>query len=144
MDKPLKILAIENDEFMRIFLKDVFWIHNKGQDQFHIFGCLKKAKEFLEKPENKPDLIFLALKVPEDDGGKPDIEGSFHFLKDLKSNSQFQNVKIIIFSSFGDKEIQEKAFKLGTDKFLVKGEYLPDEIIKIAQETASNSIPFSK
>lgn len=139
MDRPLKIISIEDDEFMRIFLKDVFWIHNQNKDEFYLFGNLKKAKEFLADPKNKPDLIFLDLRLPDYEGGQAGMEGSFKFLEDLKTNPETKDIKVIIFSSFSDKAIRDRAMKLGSSRFLVKGEHLPQEIIKIAREVAEEA-----
>jgi len=62
--KPIKILSIEDDEFMRIFLRDVFWMHSSPEDfKFDVLENIKKAKEFLKDPKNKPDLILLDMMV---------------------------------------------------------------------------------
>jgi DNA-binding NarL/FixJ family response regulator len=136
-DKPLKILSIDEDDFMRIFIRDVFWIHGGSQDELYVFGNVKKAKEFLEKPENKPNLIFMGLGLPEEDGGKQDVENGFRFLKELKSNPETKNIKVIVFSHFADKEIKKKALELGACNFLVKGEHMPQDILRIIKETAA-------
>lgn len=138
MDKPIKIVVIENDEFMKIFLKDVFWIHGDGRNKIHLFGSFNKAREFLKEPDNKPNLIISGLGLPEEDNGKPLIENGFCFFQELKSNPETKDIKIIVFSNFGDKEIEERAIKLGVDRFMVKGEYLPHEIIRIINEEISS------
>ena len=130
---PLKILAIDDDEFIRIFMKDVFWIYGKTADTFTIVSDLKKAKAFLSDPKTKPNLIFLDLRLPNEDGGAPDMENSFKFLEGLKKTESTKNIKVIVFSSFGDKEIQDHVLKLGADKFMIKGEYLPQEIMEEAR-----------
>ncbi|MFA4890094.1 MAG: response regulator [Candidatus Paceibacterota bacterium] len=139
MNKSIKILSIEDDEFMRIFLKDVFWIHGmKGDDnfEFSIVGDFKKAREILSDPANRPDVILLDLMMADKEGGMVDREAGFHFLEELKGAEKTKGIKIIIFSGFSDKEIKEKAEKLGADKFLVKGEYMPTELIRAIHEIA--------
>ena len=139
MAKPLKILIIEDDEFMRIFLKDVFWIHNGSGKELYLAGTLSQGRQIMNDPGFKPDIIFLDLRLPEKQGDTPELEGSFRFLEELKSNPQTKDIKVIIFSSFGDKEIKDRAMKLGAEKFLVKGEYLPQEILEIVRETVSTA-----
>lgn len=128
----MKILAIDDDEFMRIFIKDVFWLHNKTGDKFDVTSDLKRAREFIQDQKTRPNLIFLDLRLPEEEGQTPDMENSFRFLSELKKNPSTKDIKVIILSSFGDQEIQERSLKLGADKFMVKGEYLPQEIMEIA------------
>lgn len=137
--KPIKILAIEDDEFMRIFLKDVFWIHGGTQAEVNITSNLEKAKEFFKDEKAIPDLIFLDLNLPEKDGASPKMENSFNFLEELKSNPRTKNIKVIILSGFDDKEIKERALKLGADRFLSKGGYLPQEITQITEEVMASN-----
>jgi DNA-binding NarL/FixJ family response regulator len=132
LEKPLKIISVEDDEFMRIFMKDVFWIH--GQNiSLSVFGTIKEAEDFLANPDNKPDLIFLDLCLPYKSGDKPDMENSFHFLEELKGDERTKDIKIIIFSSFGDRDIQQRALNMGANKYMVKGEYLPYELMNIVE-----------
>ena len=133
----IKILSIEDDEFMRIFLKDVFWIHGmKGEDnfEFSIVNDFRKAREILSDPANRPDVILLDLMMADKEGGMVDREAGFHFLEEIKAQKETKGIKIIIFSGFSDKEIKDKAEKIGADKFLVKGEYLPTELIRAIHE----------
>jgi DNA-binding NarL/FixJ family response regulator len=135
--RKIKILSIEDDEFMRIFLKDVFWIHGmQGKDnfEFSIVGDFKKAREVLNDPTDKPDVILLDLMMADKEGGMVDREAGFHFLEEMKCSKDAKKIKTIIFSGFSDKEIKDKAEKLGADRFLVKGEYLPTELINAINE----------
>ena|SRR3989344_7334222 len=141
---PLKILAIDDDEFIRIFMKDVFWLHKRADETFSVVSSIKKAKEFLKSPESKANLIFLDLRLPFANGEAPDMENSFKFLKELKSGADTKDIKVIIFSSFGDKEIQERVLKLGANKFMVKGEYLPQEIIEEARLILAGEEPLGR
>jgi CheY-like chemotaxis protein len=138
MLKPIKILSVEDDEFMRIFLKDVFWLHGRGNGfnacEFEMVDNVRDAEEKIADPEAKPDLIFLDLMLPQAQEGVLDREAGFKFLKKIKSNPKTKDIKIIIFSAYKDKELQEKALKLGAEKFLLKGEHLPQDLIKIAHE----------
>lgn len=137
--KKIKILSIEDDEFMRIFLKDVFWIHGMtGKDnfEFSIVGDFKRAREILSDPADRPEIILLDLMMAEKEGGMVDREAGFHFLEEIKGDKEMKDIRVIIFSGFSDKEIKEKAMKLGAEKFLVKGEYLPAELIGAIHEIA--------
>jgi CheY-like chemotaxis protein len=94
----------------------------------------KKVKEILNDSATRPDVILLDLMVPDESGGIIDREAGFRFLEEIKKNKDTKNIKVIIFSGFSDKEIKEKAEKLGAEKFLIKGEYLPKELISAIHE----------
>ena len=135
MDKPIRILAIEDDEFIRIFLKDIFWIHGiKDGYQFRMVDNIKSAEELVADRETRPDLIFLDLMLPPCLGGTINREAGFHFLEKLKSNPDTGDIKVIIFSAYRDRELQDRALKLGADKFLLKGEQLPQDLITVSRE----------
>jgi DNA-binding NarL/FixJ family response regulator len=139
--EEIKILSIEDDEFMRIFLKDVFWVHGmqaKDDVKLTMVDSFKKVKDILCDPSTRPDIILLDLMVPDENEGIVDREAGFHFLEEIKTNKDTKDIKVIIFSGFSDKEIKDKATKLGADRFLVKGEYLPKELINAIHEVASN------
>lgn len=131
--KIIKILSIEDDEFMRIFLKDVFWMHG-AEFNFRIVDNFNHAKELIKNPETKPDLLLLDLRLPEEAGEKPSINNALNFLENFKLDSKTKNIKVIVFSGYGDREIKAKALKLGAEKFLLKGKHLPQELIKVIRE----------
>lgn len=137
MSKVKKILAIEDDEFMKIFLRDVFWIH--GFHETHSLNIVEnvgKAEALLKDENVKPDLIFLDVMSASNRGWNSvaDMEARFQFLKKIKADKATKNTKVIIFSTYSDGEIESRALKLGADKFLVKGECMPEDFVKIVRE----------
>jgi len=120
---------------MKIFLRDVFWIHGPKENiEFINVVNTKEAEETMKNKNFVPDLIFLDLVLPNEESGKTDMAASFQFLEKLKTNPETKNVKVIIFSGYSDREIKKRALNLGASKFLLKGEYLPHELIKFVQE----------
>lgn len=123
---------------MRIFLKDIFWIHgSKGNIEFTSVKNIKEAEETMKNKNFAPNLIFLDLLLPGEESGKNDMAASFQFLEKLKADPQTQDIKVVVFSGYSDREIKKRALSLGADKFLLKGEYLPHELIKIVQEISN-------
>lgn len=127
MAETIKILLIDDDEFIRILIKDIFWVHGKGKFEVYEAKNIEEGKKILE--EKKPDLIFLDLMFKEN--GLKTIS-SFNFLEEIKSNPKTKEIKVIVFSGFSD--LKKRALELGADAFLLKGEYLPKELFQIAQE----------
>lgn len=127
--KKIKVLAIDDDEFMRIFLKDVFIVHsNKSMPyEFSSASCVKEGEAMIKS--NKPDILLLDLSLPFEPGGKPVIDNGFKILQDVKADKDLKDVKILVFSGYSEKEIKEKIFELGASDYFVKGEYLPKDLI---------------
>lgn len=129
---------IDDDEMMRILFRDIFWIHRTADKEYQVtpVDSLEKAREMLFGPEPlKPDIIFCDLRLPVKDqkGGMAlDIQPSFDFIKELKSKEEFKKIPIVAFSSFSEQKIKEKAKEAGADHYLVKGEYMPKELIAFA------------
>ncbi|HPO68643.1 MAG TPA: response regulator [Candidatus Pacearchaeota archaeon] len=112
-----KILLVEDDPF----LIDIYTsklekegfsvrISESGED------CFKKINQ------EKPDLILLDIILPKIDG--------WEVLKKIKSDENLKNIKIIILSNLYQKEDIEKGLSLGADKYLIKANYDPKEVIE--------------
>lgn len=136
MDKKLdkiKILLVDDDEMMRIYFRDIFWIHGRN-DKYEVTmaSSLEEALGVVMNKDTKPDTIFLDIMMPIK-GGKnsPDeqISRSLSFIEKVKGNKDITPTKIIIYSSQKEKFIKDEVYKLGADGYLVKGELMPKEII---------------
>jgi len=130
MDRVIKILSIDDDEFIRVLLGDIFWVHGRGRCEFYVVENTKKAEEFILK--NKPDLIFLDLMLHENGSNEND---SLFFLKRIKDDPAMKSIKVIILSGYPEEDLKIKALEMGAEKFLTKGEYLPKELVQIAEES---------
>jgi len=133
IEEKIKILLIDDDEFIQILFKDIFWVHGaKGNYEIQIAPDLAAAKKIIENPEICPCLIFLDLMLTKSKE-KFSLEGneSIKFLKELKSDKKTKDIIVVIFSGYGDKEIVKRALASGADDFLVKGEFMPQDLIKI-------------
>src|SRR5262245_10448793 len=78
--------------------------------------------------ENSPDLIFLDLELPQLDG--------LSVARDLRSNSNFRNVPIIILSGHDPMEHKQSAMDAGCTDYLLK----PIDFEKL-NEILQNEIP---
>lgn len=127
MEEKIKVLLIDDDEFIRLLVKDIFWVHGKDKYQFFEAKNIEEAKKILN--EEKPNIIFLDLVFQE--GGKGAMS-SLSFLREIKSEPNTQNIKVIVFSGYPD--LKKQVLELGAEKFLIKGEYLPKELFEITEE----------
>src|SRR3989344_5724344 len=83
---PIRILSVEDDEFIRLFLKDVLWIHGvKDNLSFASAETTDKARDLIQDPLSRPALILLDLMLPVNDGGKSDLENGISLLEKIKT-----------------------------------------------------------
>lgn len=118
-----KILLVEDELRMAENLKQVFTI--KG---YEVILALtgKDAIELYQK--EKPDVVLLDL-------GLPDMNGR-DVLKDIKTKRP--ELKVVIVSGYGEKDVEEELLKLGADYFLSKP-VMPSKLYGILNEVFSKS-----
>lgn len=127
-----KILLVDDNEFTRIFFKDVFWIHGlESKYDLMTVENTKLAEDLIDSPKTMPDIIFLDLALPMLVNGSiiTTPEAGFLLLKKIKENPQKRHIKVIMYSGYNEKEIQDRALSLGADGYLVKGENMPQELV---------------
>ncbi len=135
MTTPLKnrILLIEDDEMMRIYFRDIFWIHGRSDIYEVVLASnYDQAIYFIEDSETRPNTVFLDVTIPEkgkDNSVEEQINRSLSFVKKIKSNKKYSDIKIIIYSSYNDNELESKFKEEGIDGYLIKGQMLPKEVI---------------
>ncbi|MDP2668664.1 MAG: response regulator [bacterium] len=130
--KIIKILSVEDDEFMRIFLRDVFWIHGGEGFEMLMARNISEARDFLGK--DTPDIIFLDMVLPDREGGELSAKNGLGFLDEIKSNPALKGINVIVFSGYTDADAKKIALKKGADLFLVKGEHLPKELVDATEK----------
>lgn len=137
INTDIKILAVEDDEFMKMFLKDVFLVHGKNSGKRDFDLVLKEttddARKYLEN--NVPEVVMLDLALPKRLGDRPMSDEGFGVLSMMRSDKRFVNTKILVFSGYNDSELKEKAMQLGATRYFVKGEYLPKDLIEAVRNS---------
>ena len=111
-----KVLLVEDDPF----LIDIYSTKlSESGFEVHLAkdggDALDSCKKF------KPDVIILDIVLPHTDG--------WQILKQLKAEEGLKDVKIIILSNLSQKEEVEKGLSLGADKYLIKSDYTPTQVV---------------
>ena len=116
-NENIKILIIEDDKF----LLKAYSIKLK-KEKFSVILATDGASGLKLAEKERPSLIILDLMLPRMNG--------FEFLKKIKSNEKLKDIPIIVISVLGQKTDQEKAIRLGAEKYLIKTDHTLEEIIK--------------
>ena len=57
--KKIKILIVDSDEMMRIYFRDIFWIHGRsGQYEVVMASTIEEAEKLVFDINTRPDTIF--------------------------------------------------------------------------------------
>lgn len=92
-------------------LRDSLKFMIESDPEMKVIGLAQNGKEVVMLCEKeKPDLILMDLKMPEMDG--------FDTTKYIKE--KYDNIKIMILSTFNDEESVSKAVRYGADGFITK------------------------
>ncbi|MCD6429269.1 response regulator [bacterium] len=110
-----KILLIEDDPL----LLDIYTTKLK-QEGFEVVVATDGDKALdIVKKEN-PDLVLLDIVLPNKDG--------WEILKKIKQEKK--SSKVIILSNLGQKEEVEKGIQLGAEKYLIKANFTPSQVVE--------------
>ena len=136
MDKK-KLLLVDDNEIMRIFFKDVFWLHGLDDKiRLELADGVDTARKIMLDPKTCPDIIFLDLVMPFEKGGRKIIseEAGLELLKEIKADENLKKIRVFVFSSSDSKKTMEMVKKAGSEKFLVKQDHLPQDLVKVIEE----------
>jgi DNA-binding NarL/FixJ family response regulator len=119
-----KLLLIDNNEFSRIYFKDVFWIHPSDTGEYYEVISVKdinEAKDALRKED-----ISAVIIEPSTEKDYKKGEGTNHleaceFVRELRADPKTKDSTIIAFSTHDNKTLFKEMIKAGADTFLAKG-----------------------
>lgn len=119
--KGLKILLVEDDEFLREICKKKLELEG-----FNVAVAIDGVEALKKVDEYNPGLILLDVILPGVDG--------FEILKTVKANPKKANIPIIMLTNLGQTGEVEKGLGLGADEYIVKAHYTVGEIIEKIKE----------
>ena len=115
MDKPKKILIIDDDPF----IADMYVIKFKGEG-YEVQSAKDGKTGVAAAKKMKPDVILLDVIMPAVDG--------FDVLRELREDESLGRPKIIFLTNFGQKEDIDRGMKLGADDYIIKAHFTPGEV----------------
>ncbi len=131
--KQIKILMVDENEIMRFYFRDSFWLHSERDEyELRFASDFVQAQQILREPETFFDIIFLdlVLHITHKNRLVLDPEAGLKLIAQIRSMPKFKNTKIVVFSSKQYFHLWKKAKKLGANFFLKSEEYLPRYLVK--------------
>ncbi|KPJ57146.1 hypothetical protein AMJ49_02510 [Parcubacteria bacterium DG_74_2] len=115
-----KILLIEDDPF----IIDIY--STKLKETGFEVDITTNGEDALEKIKEKPDLILLDIVLPGMDG--------WEILRKIKEDKRLKSIPVVVLSNLGQKAEVEKSLQMGAEKYLVKSNYTPSEVVEQVKE----------
>lgn len=122
-----KILLIEDD----IATIDVYRraLEQAGFDVDPIVSGQEAIRFFEEAdkdPDKKPDIVLLDILLLDMNG--------IDILKKIRELENIKDLKVLILTNYSSKELEKKGVFLKTEKYLLKTENKPSDLVKIVKE----------
>ena len=116
-----KILLVEDDNNLREIYEARF-----QAEGYEIVSAHDGEEALVVAKAEKPDLIISDVMMPKISG--------FEMLDILRNTDTLKNVKVIMLTALGQSDDQQRADKLGADKYLVKSQVTLEDIVNVANE----------
>lgn len=117
MDKQIKILIVEDDQFLREFYQELLQAEGIVVD---VASDGEIASQKLH--QGGYNLVLLDIMLPKKDG--------LQILRENKLNpSQQSNGPIVILTNLGQDSVIKIAFELGAAGFMIKSALNPDQVL---------------
>src|SRR3982750_567120 len=116
-----KILLVEDDNNLR----EIYSARLQAEG-YEIVSAKDGEEALVVAKAEKPDLIISDVMMPKISG--------FEMLDILRNTDGLQDVKVIMLTALGQSDDQDRADKLGADRYLVKSQVTLEDIIKNAHE----------
>ena len=111
-----KILLVEDDPM----LQDIYLTKFKEKG-FDVSLASDGEKAMPQLQKTKPDLMLLDIVLPLRDG--------WEVLSEVRKNSAWNSMKIVVLSNVGEPSDVEKAFALGANLYLIKAHFTPSQVV---------------
>lgn len=116
-----KILLVEDDNNLR----EIYEARLQAEG-YTIVSAQDGEEALVVAKAEKPDLIISDVMMPKISG--------FEMLDILRNTDGLQHVKVIMLTALGQSDDQQRATKLGADRYLVKSQVTLEDIVKTAHD----------
>lgn len=123
-----KVMLVEDDNNLREIYEA------RLQAEGYTIVSAKDGEEALVVAKaEKPDLIISDVMMPKISG--------FEMLDILRNTDGMRDVKVIMLTALGQSDDQQRADKLGADRYLVKSQVTLEDIVNVAHQLLGEAEP---
>jgi CheY-like chemotaxis protein len=119
-----KVLLVEDDNNLR----EIYEARLQAEG-YTIASAHDGEEALVIAKEQKPDLIISDVMMPKISG--------FEMLDIMRNTEGLKDAKVIMLTALGQSDDQQRANRLGADRYLVKSQVTLEDIVKVAQDLLS-------
>ena len=136
--KKVKVLICERKDLIRIYLQDLFWMNGFEKScDLSIVSNLDEADVVVANPETRPDVIFLGLSSSRkkiEERKAADLKYSAEFVRHIKADPDLQRIKVIMFSTQEEEELEKSAKGSDVEKYIYHAKNLPKDLVVVIND----------
>lgn len=121
-----KLMLVEDDNNLR----EIYEARLQAEG-YEIVTARDGEEALVVAKAEKPDLVISDVMMPKISG--------FEMLDILRNTSGLEHVKVIMLTALGQNDDQQRADRLGADRYLVKSQVTLEDIVKVAHELLGDS-----
>lgn len=125
METKKKILIIDDDKIFSKILRDWLTVAGGG-GKYEVIAVFDGEEGFNTASRERPDLILCDLMMPK--------VGGIEFLKKLRAEQWGKDIPVIIQTQLSDLEKMSEGAELGVRGYIVKSDYLMEDILKQVED----------
>lgn len=119
-ENPKKILVVDDEVDLLRLMKKI--LEGEG---YTVFTAEQGAEGLSLAKQEKPDLIFLDVRLPDRDG--------YEILEEIKSDKATRSIPVVMLTSLNQGDDFQKALDKGVDWYITKP-FEPEHILKRAKD----------
>lgn len=123
-----KLMLVEDDNNLR----EIYEARLQAEG-YDIVAAKDGEEALVVAKAEKPDLVISDVMMPKISG--------FEMLDILRNTDGLKDVKVIMLTALGQNDDQQRADKLGADRYLVKSQVTLEDIVKAAHELLGDGTP---
>src|SRR4051812_7270956 len=116
-----KLMLVEDDNNLR----EIYEARMQAEG-YQIVSAKDGEDALVVAKAEKPDLIISDVMMPKISG--------FEMLDILRNTDGLKDVKVIMLTALGQSDDQQRADRLGADRYLVKSQVTLEDIVKVVHE----------
>jgi CheY-like chemotaxis protein len=116
-----KLMLVEDDNNLR----EIYEARLQAEG-YQIIPAKDGEEALVLAKSEKPDLIIADVMMPKISG--------FEMLDILRNTEGLKDVKVIMLTALGQNDDQQRATRLGADRYLVKSQVTLEDIVKVSHE----------